>query len=95
MPTLPRPHFPLSPIAEANRYLDAIDCLGKTVVLSGVLGVRGDRTFRRGDSRIARPQRTQRTRQVSPVGMVNVAPLKKLTIHALPGMPAAGEDVQK
>jgi hypothetical protein len=32
---------------------------------------------------------------VSPVGMENVAPLLKLTIHALPGLPATGEDVQK
>jgi hypothetical protein len=31
----------LSEIVEAHRYLDSIDCLGKTVVLPGVLGARG------------------------------------------------------
>ena len=33
--------FPLSQIAEAHRYLDSYDCVGKTVVLPGVVGARG------------------------------------------------------
>jgi hypothetical protein len=33
--------FPLSEIVEAHRYLDSIDCLGKTVVLPGTVGARG------------------------------------------------------
>jgi hypothetical protein len=33
--------FPLSQIAEAHRYLDSYDCVGKTVVLPGPVGARG------------------------------------------------------
>jgi len=33
--------LPLSQIAEAHRYLDSYDCVGKTVVLPGPVGARG------------------------------------------------------
>ena len=33
--------FPLSQIAEAHRYLDSYDCVGKTVVLPGPVGAKG------------------------------------------------------